>query len=114
VTSYEKLTDEGMTYDATALVDLVEAALPARFGGGPADYQVLEEEDADGLTRLTLIVSPRLGPLDEAALLWGQAGLLRVRREEPRPTLRGKVLPFQVDRRPGQIATPTPPERERS
>jgi hypothetical protein len=132
VTSYEKLSGEGMTYDATALVEVIEAALPARFGGGPADYQMLEEEEAGGLTRLTLLVSPRVGPLDEAAvlaatraaldqgpagqrlaaLLWGQADLLRVRRDEPRPTPRGKVLPFQVYRRDALGAAPEPPGPE--
>jgi hypothetical protein len=32
--------------------------------------------------------------------IWGQAGTLRVRREQPRSTARGKVMPLHVERRP--------------
>ena len=118
VVSYEKLTGEGMTYDASELARVVEEVLPIRFGGSGTDYQALEEVGADGLTRLTLLASPRLGPLDEAAvvavlraelrhgtaghrlaeMIWGQAGSLGVRRAEPVPTTRGKLFPFAVAR----------------
>ena len=118
ITSYEKLTGEGMTYDASALAAVIESVLPARFGGSSTDYQAYEELEDDDLVRLTLLVSPRLGPIDEdelsatlraemqrgtaghrlADLVWEQAGFLRVRRAEPIPTARGKLLPFQVAR----------------
>ncbi len=118
ITSYEKLTGEGMTYDAAALVGVIEAVLPARFGGTATDYQAIEEEGDDKLVHLTLLVSPRLGTIAEvdviatvraelqrgpaghrlADLVWEQAGFLRVRRAEPIPTARGKLLPFQVAR----------------
>ncbi len=118
ITSYEKFTGEGMTYDASALAAAIESVLPARFGGSSTDYQAYEEIEDDHLVRLTLLVSPRLGEIDEGELLgtlraemqrglaghrladlvWEQAGFLRVRRAEPIPTARGKLLPFQVAR----------------
>ncbi len=118
ITSYEKLTGEGMTYDASALAAAIEAVLPARFGGSSTDYQAYEELEDNHLVRLTLLVSPRLGPIDDddlvatlraemqrgaaghrlADLIWEQAGFLRVRRAEPISTARGKLLPFQVAR----------------
>src|SRR5204862_2620758 len=42
--SYEKLTSEGMTFADGALARLVEEVLPARFGGTPNEYQVVERE----------------------------------------------------------------------
>ncbi len=116
ITSYEKLTGEGMTYDASVLVSVIEEVLPARFGGSATDYQAIEEEGDDKLLYLTVLVSPRLGIITEADviatlraelqrgpaghrladLVWEQAGFLRVRRAEPIPTARGKLLPFQV------------------
>jgi hypothetical protein len=116
ITSYEKLTGEGMTYDASALAGVIETVLPARFGGTPTDYQAIEEEGEDKLVHLTLLVSPRLGAMAEADiiatlraelqrgpaghrladLIWEQAGFLRVRRAEPIPTERGKLFPFRV------------------
>ncbi len=116
VRSYEKLTSEGMTFFAADLVRIVEEVLPAKFGGSPLDYQAVEEQDEMGLSRLTLIISPRAGNVNEAAVaktvleelsreggpyrkmakIWQEANTVRVRREEPHPTKRGKVFPFQV------------------
>ena len=118
VVSYEKLTGEGMTYHAADLARVIEEVLPARFGGDVTAYQALEEEGEDGLTHVTLLVSPRLGELDETAiiatvrgalrrgpagyrlaeLIWGQTDFLRVRRAEPVLTPRGKLLPFHARR----------------
>jgi hypothetical protein len=111
IRSHETLTAAGMTLpDAEAAVAL-EEGLPARFGGGPGDYQLLEEEDADGQPRLVLLVAPRVGPLDPdvlakafldclasagrtglAPLVWRDAGLLRVERRPPLTGSTGKVL----------------------
>ena len=105
-----------MTYDASSLVQVIEEVLPARFGGSVTDYQAVEEPGENGLVHLTLLVSPRLGPLDDAdvtnavrgelrrghggerlaELVWNQTDFLRVRRAEPIPTARGKLLPFHV------------------
>ena len=69
IRSFEKLTPEGGTFWGSKLISLLEETLPARFGGDPTDYQLLEQEDRDGFTRLTVVIHPRLGPIDEDALL---------------------------------------------
>ncbi|MGH7828249.1 MAG: hypothetical protein ACREQ7_24100 [Candidatus Binatia bacterium] len=117
IRSYEKLTSEGMTFFASDLARIVEEILPATFGGSPLDYQAIEEEGADGIVRVSLLVSPRVGQINEAALVdtvlgelrknggsarmmskvWQEAGTLRVRREDPHPTKSGKVFSFQVE-----------------
>jgi hypothetical protein len=95
--------------------------LPARFGGGPTDYQLVEQADAAGLTRLFLFVHPAVGPLDPGAvadafltLLGGESGaarvmelqwragqVLRVERRPPIVTASGKILHLhQVKPRP--------------
>ncbi|MGH8471085.1 MAG: hypothetical protein ACREVJ_01160 [Gammaproteobacteria bacterium] len=111
IRSYEKLTSEGMTFLGSDLIRLVEEVLPERFGGAPTDYQFVEGEGEHGLSRVRLLISPRLGPLDEAAVLrctnefvdrltgdgvwgyrWREAGTLEVRRDEPHATTASKVL----------------------
>ena len=78
------------------------------------DYQFVEHE-VDGMTRLTLRVSPTVGPLSEAdvlevvfhrldsdgkmmAELWRRAGTVGVARETPLMTTTGKVLPLESAR----------------
>ena len=112
VRSYEKLTAAGMTFLDTDVVRVLEEVLPARFGGAPTDYQLIEEEDADGSPRVALLVHPRVGPAppEEVArtflsaigggsgvervmgTVWRDAGLLRVERRPPLATASGKVL----------------------
>ncbi len=119
IASFEKLTGEGMTFARTNLVRVIEETLPARFGGTGLDYQVVEEETPGGATRLALLVSPRLGPLDAGAVreaflaalsrggmperfmaeFWKRAETVEVRREVARSTPGGKVLPFHLARR---------------
>jgi len=114
IRSYEKLTSEGMNYFSADLFDLFEKELPTEFGGGPGDYQLVEEEDGDARTRLTVVVHPDLGMLDEKALLlkvrarldkgvhtrfWADAETFRVKRKPPHATARGKVLPLHIARR---------------
>ena len=115
IRSFNKLTGEGVTLVGSDMVRILEEVLPARFGGSPLDYQLLEEEDDLGRTRLHLVVSPAiriddeamvvetvLGALrkctvagDLAAAIWSQAGTLRVRRAAPVWTARGKFMPFR-------------------
>ena len=103
-----------MNYFYGDLFPFLEEAIPSEFGGGPGDYQLVEEEDVDGQTRLTLLVHPDVGSLDEEALLlrlreglaegsrgnrfmslvWQDAGAFRIRREVPHASPRGKVLPL--------------------
>lgn len=118
VRSFEKLATEGMSYVFDNLLEVLEGTLPSDFGGGPGDYQLLEEEDAGGQTRLTLLIDPAVGAVDETRVLaclqealergggapqymaraWQQYGTLRVRREAPRTSSRGKVLPLHLER----------------
>jgi hypothetical protein len=116
IRSFEKLSGEGTTFTRGSLINLLESVLPARFGGTSLDYQLVEEESADGATRFTLRISPSTGPLDEAAVcalmlaeldrgdvvtrhhanLLARAGTLRVLRAPPLATRAGKVLPFYL------------------
>lgn len=118
IRSYDKLTSEGMNFVGSDLLALVEEVLPARFGGGPADYQLLEEE-VDGLPKVSVVVSPRVGEVDDAAVvravleslgsgpayrgmmasLWRTGDTLRVVRREPYATSTAKILALHVDRR---------------
>lgn len=123
IRSFRKLTGEGVTLVAVEMIHILEEVLPARFGGSPLDYQLVEEEDKDGFTRLTLLVSPKVKIADESAVIktvmeslgqssvmadsaraiWGQAQIMRVRRAEPIWTSRGKLMPLllgQCSQRP--------------
>ena len=114
VHSFGKLTGEGVTLVGSEMLHILEEVLPTRFGGSPLDYQLLEEEDQQGFTRLSLLVSPRIQISNEAQILetvlsalrrsstaahlasalWKQAETLRVRRQEPIWTARGKFMPL--------------------
>lgn len=118
IRSFEKLTAEGMNYYYGDLFEVLEKVIPAHFGGGPGDYQLVEEEDHNGQTRLTLIVDPEVGEVDEAALVsrlaeafaagpwghrfmsgvWRDAGAFRVKRNIPYTSRRGKILPLHAPR----------------
>lgn len=128
IRSFRKLTGEGVTLIGSDMERILEDVLPRRFGGSHLDYQVVEEEDERGFTRLTLIVAPHLELLDERAVidavhgelavrgggaemssgLWSQASTLRVRREQPHVSTRGKWIPLRVERNgaalPGHVA----------
>jgi hypothetical protein len=115
VRSYEKLTSEGMTFLGSDLIALVDEILPARFGGNPTDYQLVEEE-VDGLPEVRIVVSPRVGELDEGdvvtvvlakleegpryrrmmAGVWRTGEMVRVVRREPYTTGAAKILPLHV------------------
>lgn len=109
--SYSKLTGQGVTLVGTSIARLLEEALPARFGGGPGDYQLVEQEGA-AQTELVLRVSPRTGvqstePVREwfltevchyfggslAARTWRHSSGITVVLEEPLTT-QGKILPL--------------------
>jgi hypothetical protein len=121
IRSFRKLTGEGVTLVGSAMVEILERDLPARFGGTSLDYQLVEEEDERGFTRLTLLVHPsvplsdndapieailnalgrRGGAADMSRGVWAQAGTFRVRREAPQYTARGKLLPLLLKARNG-------------
>ena len=115
IRSWEKLTTEGMTFTPAITVRLVEEVLPQRFGGGPTDYQLVEDRSGP-ISKVVIVVSPRVGPLQaetvrEVALQalgedgvgptvmaasWRDAGLPRIERREPYTTGRPKLLPVHV------------------
>ncbi|MGZ8695944.1 MAG: hypothetical protein ACXWZ1_01155 [Gaiellaceae bacterium] len=115
IRSYEKLTSEGVNFLGSDLIRLLEQVLPTRFGGTSADYQLVEVE-VEGLPKIQVVVSPRLGAVDEdgiiatvlaglgekgrgergMAKLWKHGDTLRVDRREPYVTGAGKVLPLHV------------------
>lgn len=115
IRSYEKLTSAGMHFMGADLLDLIETALPQRFGGGPTHYQFVEEE-VDAETRVKLVVSPRVGQLDADAVaafvlrelerrtkagrlmtdLWRGHHTLQVERREPYVTSSAKIQTLHV------------------
>jgi hypothetical protein len=119
VRSFEKLSDERMSFVEIDLLRILEEVLPARLGGASSDYQLLEEETQQGTPRLWLLASPRIGPLDEAKLretflrelegsgglgrgtaeVWRRARTVEVKREYPVATKVGKILPFHLVKR---------------
>ena len=124
IRSYGKLTGEGVTLINSDMVPILEQVLPARFGGSPLDYQLLEEEDDRGFTRLCLLVDPSVRLPDEknvvdvvlesmhraghagtyAANLWEQANSLTVRRGKPIWSAGGKFMPLWVAERSARPA----------
>lgn len=124
IRSYSKLTGEGVTLIGNEVIQVLERALPARFGGSALDYQLMEQEDAQGLTRVYLIVSPRIQIASEAAvvecfldglkhsspmadaarLVWQNANTIQIKRMEPVWGESGKFMPLHIPKR--KIQTP--------
>lgn len=125
IRSFSKLTGEAGTLIGSAMVRILEEVLPARFGGSSLDYQLMEEEDDQGFTRLSVLVHPRVQIEDETEVIetilaalepedpepgtgsfaaemtrnvWRQAETLRVRRIPPKVTGHGKMMPLHVSR----------------
>jgi hypothetical protein len=114
IRSYEKLTSEGNHFLGSDLIELVEWILPSRFGGVPGDYQLVEEE-VDGLPKVSVVVRPVLGHVDDRELVeavldhlrieprnrlmadvWRDSSTVRVVRREPYLTRAGKILPLHL------------------
>lgn len=109
--SYEKLSAGGVTFLDSDVVEVLEQRLPARFGGGPTDYQLVEEERSDGSPSIRLVVHPAVGRLDQRAVvdaflaglgkgpgaerlmaaLWADLGAVEVERRVPLVGPTGKV-----------------------
>lgn len=131
IRSYEKLTGEGVTFVDTDFIRIIERELPERFGGRSTDYQLVEKEDARGLTHLQLLVSPRVGEIPEDEVLerflnllkraedspeswsqsgtemWKQSNMVQIVREFPIATASGKILPFFISK-PKAVPSGTP------
>ncbi len=115
IRSYGKLTSEGMTFIGSDLLKLIEEILPSKFGGYPTDYQFLEEEKG-GLQKVSILVSQRVGNVDETKLIktvlqtlcsynsankmmadfWQEGQTLQVVRCEPYATGAAKILPLHI------------------
>ena len=96
-----------------------EQVLPGQFGGGPSDYQLIESKATDGRAVVALRLHPRLGPLDEPAVVaafiqaieergdtqramaraWRDGGLVRIERREPM-AVGGRKVPHRVQAGP--------------
>ena len=79
-------------------------------------YQMLEEEDEEGNTRVSIVISPEVGTINEeqviqtvlselsrgtdggrlTAQVWSQARTLRVKRSSPDNAATNKMLPLQL------------------
>lgn len=115
IRSFGKVTAFGRAVMGADIGRILEEVLPGRFGGSPTGYQLVEEAE-EGTARLTLLVSPAAGEIDEAevlrvllselgkgrpayqatATLWNQVKALSVQRRPPYVTWRGKVHPYHL------------------
>ncbi len=113
IRSFRKITAWGVTFHVSDLYPVMEDAMPRSLGGALHDYQLVEEQDENGLSNLRLLVSPRVGELSDERIrevflreiarmkpIYGfmanvveQAGALRIERRDPIATGRSKVLP---------------------
>lgn len=108
--SFGKLTGHGTTLVGGDILRILEVVLPAKFGGTPADYQLVEEDSG-----ITLHVHPRLTQVSLDAVKqtflqeierlfggsltvreWRHAGTLRVVAALPIRTRAGKTLPLHL------------------
>jgi hypothetical protein len=103
-----KLTTEGMHFLGEDVIQLVEEELPRRLGGSATDYQLVEQNE-NGLSKIAVVVSPRVGDLDDARVVeavmsflrshghphmadvWTESTTLRVVRREPYATSDAKL-----------------------
>jgi hypothetical protein len=116
IRSHEKLTSEGNHFLGSDLIALIDEVLPARFGGGPTDYQLVEEE-IEGLPKVSVVVSPEVGDVAERDVVsavidflrakpanrlmadfWEQSETVRLVRREPHVTAAGKTPALHVER----------------
>jgi hypothetical protein len=117
IRSFTKLTGEGAAVPGAECVRILEEVFPREFGGQSIDYQLLEQEDGEHVTRLFLLISPDVGPVDERRVLdrfaeelrrgslggqqlWRAADSMRVLRRRPILTPMGKLLPLHTQAMP--------------
>ncbi len=117
IRSYEKLCSEGVSFLGTELLRLIEDVLPATYGGTLADYQFVEHEE-HGLSKVSILISPRLGEIAPTEVVdtifsvlrrvpggevmstaWQRGNTLRIERRDPYVTGSAKVLPLHLARR---------------
>jgi hypothetical protein len=118
--SPRKLTGEGVTLVGSDMIYILEELLPSRFGGSPSDYQLVEEEEDSGFTRVRLFISPQVTICDEkevvefflsalkkgsvaadmAQAIWRETKTLQIKRADPILTGRGKLMPLFTEKHP--------------
>jgi hypothetical protein len=109
VRSFEKLKVGATNVLTNEIIRLIDQDLPTRFGGGPTDYQLIEDEAAvNGQTRLRLLIHPSVGKIDDDAVLgtlltafreagapidqlWREQSWVQVERRPPLVTAGGKI-----------------------
>jgi len=116
IRSFSKLTGEGVTLLGTDAVKIIEEDLPRLYGGGSLDYQLLEKEDRNGITKVIINVSPDVGEINEEELkknflelmnpikrnaitiaqIWENVDTIQVERNYPIRTNSGKILPLHI------------------
>jgi hypothetical protein len=115
IRSFEKLTAGGAAFHQTDVIRVLEEELPARFGGRPTQYQLLEEQADEAGPRLRLLVDPAVGDVDPDAvvdvfldamgrgaadqldsLVWRHLRAVRVERRVPVRTASGKFQHVHV------------------
>ncbi|MBU1997874.1 MAG: hypothetical protein KKE64_00085, partial [Candidatus Omnitrophica bacterium] len=116
IRSFEKLCGDGATFFGPELMRIIEEILPSRFGGSNLDYQFVEKEDIDGLTRLFVYINPDINNIDEGNILatiigelkkkgekyevmaevWARLGTIKVIRKHPIITEKGKLYPLHI------------------
>jgi hypothetical protein len=113
VRGISKVVAGGINVPGEVFEHLVDRVLPARFGGGPGDYQFSERE-RDGAPLVVLRVAPRLGSVDGAAVqeavvaelqatelgrlaldVWSPTDSLQVERTAPHAARSGKLMAFE-------------------
>lgn len=119
IRSFSKLTGGGMTIIGSDFVRILEDVLPSKYGGVATDYQLIEEEDSQGQTHLSLIISPTVGAVAEnevietvlrelregahggklAAGFWSQVNTLQVKRMNP-ISRSGKIMTLHLLKKP--------------
>jgi len=121
VRGISKVVAGGVTVKGEVFERLAEETLPRRFGGGPGDYQFVEEEQ-NSESVMSLRVDPRLGPIDESAVLaavratlrgseiglladevWSPSGALKIVRAPAVQARSGKTLPFETLKRQAPV-----------
>ena len=119
VRSFEKMSAGGITLLDTDVIRVLEEVLPARFGGSPTDYQLVERlDDERARPEVMLVVDPRVGALQTSEvadvflaaigggsggerlmeLQWRDGKLLRIVRERPRRAASGKIVHLHLER----------------
>ncbi len=118
IQSFEKLNTEGMTFFVSDLACILEEILPPKFGGSPLDYQISEEIEGIN-SRLILLISPKVGDIDEGKIkqvlldelknrslhgsqmieILKQADSISIKRKYPETTRAGKVYPLSIQKK---------------